>query len=142
MNAPDTRPDAAAQEYARREAAINKGLRGVMSATLVLEAIAVLLALPVAINVGDGVGPVGIAMICLLAAELIMCCVIVKRPYAVAVILSLQALMIAGWFITPTLGVMGLVFAAVWALILWFRAEIHRRLAAGTLPVPPQPGGL
>ena len=54
-------------------------------------------------------------------------------------ILVLQALMIAGWFITPTLGVMGLVFAAVWALILWFRAELHRRLAAGTLPEPPQP---
>ena len=63
MTEPDTRPDAATQEYARREAAINKGLRGVMSATLVLEAIAVLLALPVAINVGDGVGPVGIAVI-------------------------------------------------------------------------------
>ena len=131
----------AALEYARREAAINKGLRGVISATLVLEAIAVLLALPVAINVDGGVGPIGIAVICLLAAALIMCCVIVKRPYALTVILALQVLMIAGWFITPTLGVMGLVFAAVWALILWFRAELRRRLAAGTLPVPPQPPG-
>jgi Protein of unknown function (DUF4233) len=128
-------------EYARREAAINKGLRGVMSATLVLESIVVLLALPVAINVDGGVGPVGVAVICLLAAALIVCCVIVKRPYALAVILSLQALMIAGWFITPTLGVMGLVFAGVWALILWFRAELRRRLAAGTLPEPPQPAG-
>ncbi|HEY5878550.1 MAG TPA: DUF4233 domain-containing protein [Nakamurella sp.] len=138
---PDTEPDAAALEYARREAAINKGLRGVMSATLVLEAITVLLALPVAINVDGAVGPLGITAICLLAALLIVCCVIVKRPYALTVILSLQALMIAGWFITPTLGVMGLVFAAVWALILWFRAELRRRLAAGTLPEPPQPRG-
>lgn len=140
MNDSDTRREAA-QEYARREAAINKGLRGVMSATLVLEAIAVLLALPVAINTGGGVGGAWVVFICLLAVALIACCVIIKRPYALAVILGLQGLMIAGWFITPTLGVMGVVFAAVWALILWFRGELHRRLAAGTLPEPPQPGG-
>lgn len=128
-------------EYARREAAINKGFRGVMSATLVLEAIVVLLALPVAINLDGGVGPVGVVVICLLAAALIACCVIVKRSYAIPVILALQAVMVVGAFITPTLGVMGLVFAAVWALILWFRAELQRRLAAGTLPEPPQPDG-
>lgn len=133
-------PDAAAQEYARREAAIAKGLRGVMSATLVLEAIAVLLALPVAINIDGGVGPVWVVLICLLAVALIGCCVIIKRPYALTVILILQALMIAAWFVTPTLGVMGLVFAAVWALILWFRGELRRRLAAGTLPEPPPSG--
>ncbi len=124
-------------EYARRRAAIDKGLRGVMSATLVLEAIVVLLALPVAINLDGGVGPVGLMVICLLAALLIASCVIVKRPYAFRVVLGLQALMIAGWLITPTLGVMGLVFAGVWLLIWWFRGELRRRLAAGTLPGPP-----
>lgn len=141
MNESDTQPDAAAGEYARRAAAINKGLRGVMSATLVLESIVVLLALPVAINTGGGVGPVWVVLICLLAVALVGCCVIIKRPYALTVILVLQGLMIAGWFVTPTLGVMGLVFAAVWALILWFRAELHRRLAAGTLPEPPPSAG-
>ncbi|WP_395725077.1 DUF4233 domain-containing protein [Nakamurella sp.] len=140
MNEAGPQPDAAAREYARREAAINKGLRGVMSATLVLEAIVVLLALPVAINTDGGVGPVWVVLICLLAVALIGCCVIIRRPYALTTILVLQALMIAGWFITPTLGVMGLVFAAVWALILWFRAELRRRLAAGTLPEPPPSG--
>ena len=140
MNESDTQPDAAAVEYARREAAINKGLRGVMSATLVLEAIVVLLALPVAINLDGGVGPVWVGLICLLAVALIGCCVIIKRPYALTIILILQGLMIAGWFVTPTLGVMGLVFAAVWALILWFRSELRRRLVAGTLPEPPTGG--
>ena len=140
MNESDTQPDAAAVEFARREAAINKGLRGVMSATLVLEAIVVLLALPVAINLDGGVGPVWVGLICLLAVALIGCCVIIKRPYALTIILILQGLMIAGWFVTPTLGVMGLVFAAVWALILWFRSELRRRLVAGTLPEPPTGG--
>ena len=44
-----------------------KGLRGVMSATLVLEAITVLLAIPVAANTGGGVGPLGLIIICALA---------------------------------------------------------------------------
>ena len=136
-------PAAAAQpEPARRKPADpEKGLRGIMSATLILEAITVLLAIPVAANVDGGTGPVGITVICLLAVLLIATCAIIARPYAVPVILGLQVVMIACWFITPTLGVMGVVFALVWAIILWFRGEFRRRLAAGTLPMPPQPSG-
>ena len=115
-----------------------RGLRGVMSATLVLEAITVLLAIPVAANTGGGVGPVGVIVICALAGLLVAACAIVSRRYALAVILSLQGVMIACWVITPPLGIMGIVFGLVWALILFFRGEFRRRLAAGTLPVPPQ----
>ena len=117
-----------------------KGLRGVMSATLILEAITVLLAIPVAANTGGGVGPVGIIVICALAVLLIAACGIVSRPYALQVILGLQVVMIGCWLITPPLGIMGIVFGAVWAIILWFRSEFRRRLAAGTLPGP-QPSG-
>ncbi len=118
-----------------------RGLRGVMSATLILESIAVLLSLPVAANTGGGVGPVGVGIILLLAVLLILACWVVARPYAIQLILGLQAFAIACWFITPTLGVMGIVFTVAWGVILWFRAEFRRRLAAGTLPGPPQPSG-
>ena len=118
-----------------------KGLRGVMSATLVLEAITVLLSIPVAANTGAGVGPVGVTVICVLAVLLIASCAIIARPYAVPVILGLQVVMIGCWLISPPLGVMGIVFGLVWAMILWFRGEFRRRLAAGTLPGPPQPSG-
>jgi hypothetical protein len=115
-----------------------RGLRGVMSATLVLEAITVLLAIPVAANTGGGVGPVGVIVICALAGLLVAACAILSRRYALTVILSLQGVMIACWVITPPLGIMGIVFGLVWALILFFRGEFRRRLAAGTLPVPPE----
>ena len=118
-----------------------KGLRGVMSATLILEAITVLLSIPVAANTGAGVRPVGVVVICVLALLLIACCAIISRPFAVPVILGLQAVMIGCWLISAPLGVMGIVFGLVWALILWFRGEFRRRLAAGTLPGPPQPSG-
>jgi hypothetical protein len=113
-----------------------RGLRGAMSATLVLQAITVLLAIPVAANTGAGVGPVGVAVICVLAALLISCCAIVRRPYAIPVILTLQVVMIGCWLITPPIGVMGIVFLGVWLAILWFRGEFRRRQAAGTLPGP------
>ncbi len=118
-----------------------RGLRGVMSATLILEAITVLLSIPVAANTGGGTGPIGIVVICLLAAALVACCVIIARPYALQVILAIQVLLIACWFISASLGIMGIVFALVWALILWFRNEFRRRSKAGTLPGSPPPGG-
>lgn len=116
-----------------------RGLRGVMSATLILEAIVVLLAIPVANNTGSGASAFGVALICLLALALAAACAYVSRPWFVPAALTLQGLMILGWLITPTLGVMGIVFALVWALVIWFRNEFRRRLAAGTLPGPTPP---
>jgi len=131
-----TEPREPAAAPPRRPADPEKGLRGIMSATLVLEAITVLLSIPVAANTGSGVGAIGITVICLLAVLLIAACGIVSKPYALQVILGLQAVMIACWLITPPLGVMGIIFGVVWAVILWFRGGFRRRLAAGTLPEP------
>lgn len=117
-----------------------RGLRGVMSGLLILEAITVLLAIPVAAKTGGGAGPVGVTLIAALAVAHIAACVLVARPFAFLVIGALQVLMIAGWAISAPLGVMGIVFALVWGTIFYFRAEFRRRQAAGTLPsqtVPP-----
>ncbi|QNK80688.1 DUF4233 domain-containing protein [Nakamurella sp. PAMC28650] len=116
-----------------------RGLRGVMSATLILEALVVLLAIPVARNTGSGTSALGVILICLLAVALILACKYVTRPWFVPAALGLQGLMIIGWLITPSLGVMGIVFGLVWALVIWFRNEFRRRLAAGTLPAPTPP---
>ncbi len=118
-----------------------RGLRGVMSATLVLEAIVVLLSIPVAANTGSGTSGFGVLLICLLAVAMIALCAFVGKPWFLPAALTLQALTILGWLITPALGVMGIVFAVVWGSIIWFRNEFRRRLAAGTLPEPTTPPG-
>lgn len=141
MTEPSGSPESPSPPPQRRPPDPERGLRGIMSATLVLEAITVLLSIPVAANTGSGTGPFGIAVICLLSLLLVAACGIVAKPYAIQVILGLQVVMIACWLITPSLGVMGIIFGLVWALILWFRGEFRRRLAAGTLPGPPQPSG-
>ena len=115
-----------------------RGLRGAMSATLVLEGIVILLAIPVARTGGTGV--FGIIAICVLALASIALCAFVSRPWFLTAALSLQVLVIAGWAICVPLGIMGIVFALVWAAMLWMRTEFRRRLAAGTLPGPsPRP---
>ena len=116
-----------------------RGLRGVMSATLILEAIVALLSIPVAANTGSGTTGFGVALICLLAVAMIALCAFVSRPWFLTAALTLQALMVLGWLITPALGVMGIVFGIVWGSIIWFRNEFRRRLAAGTLPGPTPP---
>ena len=118
-----------------------RGLRGVMSATLILEAIVVLLSIPVAANTGSGTSALGVVLICLLAVALIALCAFVTKPWFLPTTLTLQGLMILGWLITPALGVMGIVFAIVWGSVIWFRNEYRRRLAAGTLPEPTTPSG-
>jgi hypothetical protein len=122
-----------------RPADPERGLRGVMSAILILEAIVILLGIPVAENTGGGTGSVGIILICVLAAAHVAACAVIRKPYAVGVILVLLALLIACWAINASLGVMGVVFAVVWALVLWMRREFRRRLAAGLLPASSAP---
>ncbi|MEB3020646.1 DUF4233 domain-containing protein [[Mycobacterium] crassicus] len=104
-----------------------RGFRGIMAATLILEAIVVLLALPVVSVVGGGLTPVSLTYLLGLALVLLLFAGIQGRPWAIWANLALQSVLIAGFVIYPGVGVMGLVFAAVWALIAYFRAEVLRR---------------
>ncbi|MVU76181.1 DUF4233 domain-containing protein [Nocardia sp. ET3-3] len=111
-----------------------KGLRGVMAGTLVLEAITVLLALPVISAVGGGLRwwsilyVVGLAVIMFLGAGL------QRRPWAIPFNLALQVALLLGGFIHISILVIGVVFVAVWLFVLFLRADVKKRMEAGTLP--------
>jgi hypothetical protein len=101
----------------------------VTTGTLLLEAIAVLLALPVVGAVGAGgltMGP--LVYLIALAAALVLLTAIQGRPWAIWMDLGLQPVLIAGYVIYPAVGVLGVLFTVVWALIAYFRAEVRRRL--------------
>lgn len=132
--APDQRPDQHPDGRQGRPADPERGLRGALSATLVLEALSVLLAIPVARNTGNGTGVAGIIAIVALAFALIGACMFVGRPWFAYLVGGLQALTIAGWFISGPLGVIGVIFAAVFATMFYLRHEFRRRQAAGLLP--------
>lgn len=116
-----------------------KGFRGVMAGTLLLEAIVVLLALPVVGAVGGGLTPVALGYLIGLAVFLVLLAGLQGRPWAIWVNLAAQLVLIAGFLLYPGIGFIGLIFAGVWALIAYFRAEVLRRQQRGMLPGQRQP---
>jgi hypothetical protein len=104
----------------------------VLAATLLLETIVVLLALPVVARLGDGLSTWQGAVVGALALALLVTAGLVRRPWSIGVGLGLQLVMIACWVIEPALGILGLVFLAVWIALLWLRREVARRMAEST----------
>jgi hypothetical protein len=117
-----------------------KSFRGVMAGTLILEAIVVLLALPVVGAVGGGLTPVALGYLIGFAVLLIVLTGLQGRSWAVWVDLAVQLILIGGFLLYPGVGLIGLLFAGVWALIAYLRAEVLRRQRRGLLPgqQPPQ----
>jgi hypothetical protein len=111
-----------------------KSFVGVMMATVVLEVIVVLLALPVVAKLGDGLATWQGVLVGVLALALLLTCAVLRRPWGKWVAAGLQVVMIACWFAVVALGVLGLVFGLVWAMLLWMRHDVAKRMAEGRLP--------
>jgi hypothetical protein len=111
-----------------------KSFRGVMAGTLILEAIVVLLALPVVSAVDGGLTAVTRSYLIGLAVVLVLLAGLQGRPWAIWVNLGIQLVVIAGWAVSGAVGFIGLIFAGVWLLILYLRSEVKRREERGLLP--------
>lgn len=111
-----------------------KSFRGVMAATLILEAIVVLLALPVVATVGGGLTAGSTVYLLGFAAMLVLMAGVQGRPWAIWANLAAQAALIAGWAIYPGIAFVGIVFAVVWLIIVYLRTEVLRRERRGLLP--------
>jgi hypothetical protein len=111
-----------------------KSFRGVMAGTLILEAIVVLLALPVVSAVGGGLDAFSMTYLIGFAVFLVLLSGVQGRPWAIWADLGVQLLLIAGWVVYPGVGFMGLIFTVVWGLIVYLRGEVLRRQRRGMLP--------
>jgi hypothetical protein len=111
-----------------------KSFRGVTAGTLILEAIVVLLALPVVGAVGGGLNAGALTYLLGLTAVLIVLAGLQGGSWAIWADLGVQLIPIAGFAVYPGVGVIGLVFAGVWALIFYVRGEVLRRERLGLLP--------
>ena len=104
-----------------------KSFSGVMAATLLLEAIVVLLAIPVVGAVGGGLTAVPLGYLIGLTALLILLTGLQRRPWAIWANLAAQAVALAGFAVYPGVGFIGLLFTGVWALIAYLRSEVRHR---------------
>lgn len=145
MTSPHDGPDHLGQQPAPPATDPWKSFRGVMAGTLIMEAIVVLLALPVVGAVGGGLTALSLTYLLGLAAVLILLVGLQGRSWAIWANLAIQAVAIAGFALYPGLGVIGALFAVVWGLIAYLRAEVRWRQRRGLLPAsgwrPHEPAG-
>ena len=118
-----------------------KSFRGITSGTLILEAIVVLLALPVVASADHGLTPLTAGYLIGFAVVLVLMCGVQSRPWAIWANLGVQVVLIAGWLVHGAVGFIGLIFTAVWLLIAYLRAEVLRRQKHGLLPGQQSPPG-
>lgn len=111
-----------------------KSFRGVTAGTLILEAIVVLLALPVVATADGGLTAVTGTYLIGLAVVLVALTGLQGRSWAIWVNLAVQLVLVAGWAVSGAVGFIGLIFAGVWLLILYLRSEVKRREQRGLLP--------
>jgi hypothetical protein len=116
-----------------------KGFRGVMAATLILEAVVVLLALPVIGAVGGGLTAVSLGYLLGMAAALILLVGLQRRSWAIWVDLGMQLVLVGGFALHAVVGFVGVLFALVWVLIAYLRAEVRWRERRGLLPGQQRP---
>ncbi|RKT82864.1 Protein of unknown function [Saccharopolyspora antimicrobica] len=110
-----------------------KGLRGIMAGTLVLEFITFMLALPVVWRFGGGVSSAGFVIVAVLSVLMLAAAFVQRRPWGLAVALVLQGAMVLCFFVHPSVGIMGAIFAAIWGYILYLRNDVARRMREGQL---------
>lgn len=110
-----------------------KGFRGVCAGTLILEMIVILLALPVVSTVGGGLNWFSTTYIVGLAVLMVAASGMQRRPQAMPINLTIQLLVLLGVFIHLSIGIVGLIFGAVWAYLVYLRRDITRRIDKGLL---------
>lgn len=111
-----------------------RSFRGIMAGIHILEAIVVLLALPVVSAGEDGLTMAAGSFLIGMAVVLILLSGMQGRPGMIWVNLGVQAVFIAGALIHGAIGFIGVIFAGVWALMIYLRAEVKRRQDRGQLP--------
>ncbi|WP_109750009.1 DUF4233 domain-containing protein [Mycolicibacterium bacteremicum] len=111
-----------------------KSFRGIMAGTLILEAIVALLALPVVASGAAGLTAASGGFLIGSAVVLVLMSGVQGRPGIIWVNFGVQFVLIAGALVHAAIGFIGVVFAAVWALIIYLRAEVKRRQDRGQLP--------
>lgn len=108
-----------------------KSFAGVMSATLLLEAIVMLLAIPVVRMVGGGLNGASLGYLIGVAVFFILMMGVQRKPWAIWANLAAQILPLAGALIYVGVGFIGVLFSAVWMLLAFLRSEVRRRQRSG-----------
>lgn len=118
-------------------------MRVLGAAVLSLEAIVVILAIPVVVVVGTVPVPpwLGISAGVILALALIMLARYVTRPWAIPVGWVLQALIVLTGFLAPAMFIVGGIFALLWGVAIRLGRQVDQARGGGSADSStPNPG--
>ena len=134
----DPRPSDTSASGVPPRADPRKAFRGPASACLSLEVIILPFSLFVQAKVEGGLTAAGVTWVVVLTVGMIAAIAFFSRPWGLPFALALQVLTVLGWIVSPSLGVLGVIFLLVWALMLWMRHEVIRRQASWPTVEPVQ----
>jgi hypothetical protein len=134
----DTAGDADGEAAAARRR--GHAIRGTLAAALCLEALTVLFVPRAVARVGDeGLTGTRLTILIVIAALLFLAAGLVKRPAGIVLGSALQVAVIATGVMVGAMYFLGLLFAGVWAYVLWVRQEILRAAERPGAPGGPGP---
>ena len=107
-------------------------------AILLLEAIVVGLAIPVALMV-DGGGPRAAWVLGVLAVVLVVASGAARRPHGAAIGWACQVLVLLAGILVPALAFVGLLFLGVWVVAVIYGGKADRLAAARAAASTPDP---
>ncbi|UIZ91748.1 DUF4233 domain-containing protein [Corynebacterium sp. CNCTC7651] len=112
-----------------------KGLRGVLSGTLIMEAITIFLILLVVLKVNDGAlwTTFNWVYITVIGLAHVVMAFLQRMPGALWIDLALQIPLIFGFFIHWSVTAVGIIFGIVWFYVVKMRSEIVQRMRGGYL---------
>ncbi|AJK69501.1 DUF4233 domain-containing protein [Corynebacterium marinum] len=112
-----------------------KGIRGVMAGTLILEAITILLALTVILKIDDGVYWTIFNWVFITAVGLahVVMAFLQRFSWALPANLALQVVLLGGFFVHYSVGVVAIIFIIVWWYLLHLRSTLVERMKRGWL---------
>ncbi|NLU84019.1 DUF4233 domain-containing protein [Rhodococcus sp. HNM0569] len=111
-----------------------KGFRGVCAGTLVLEAIVILLALPIVAQLGGGITWLSGGLIIGSAVLMVLGAGVQGRSWSMKFNIALQVILLLGFFVDLSIGAVGVIFGIVWAYLIYLRRDLQQRMARGQLP--------
>ncbi|MFK3984047.1 DUF4233 domain-containing protein [Micromonospora sp. NPDC050397] len=101
-----------------------RAVRGLGAGTLVIEMLVLLLAIQPIRLIGGDLSGGAIGVIVALAVLALLLCGLLSRPWAWHAATALQGLLLLASFLHWSLGVLGVIFALVWAYVLHVRRAI------------------
>jgi hypothetical protein len=118
----------------------DRAVRGTLAAALILEGLTVLFVPQTLAAIGeDGLSGTRLALLLVLAVALFVAAGLQRRPAGLVLGTVLQVPVILTGVLVGAMYFLGLLFAGVWAFLLWVRQEVTRAAAraaaqAGTPP--------